>query len=189
MIPEEDIAALKSMGVAEVFTPGSSIADMAEYIRNHVQNYGATAPAVAPALKVDHIGIAVKSITDVIHFYTQQLGVQGMHEEIIADQQVKAVFLPLGETDIELLEPTSPDSPIARFLEQRGPGLHHVAYAVEDVAEALRSAKAAGYRLIDEVPRPGGQGKMIGFVHPKDTHGALTEFCQRMPVSSGEDGT
>lgn len=179
VIPDEDIAVLKAAGIAEVFTPGSSIAEMATYIRDRVKLSDFAGFTRVPVSRIDHIGIAVRSIAEALPFYTTQLGLHPVHEEIIVDQKVKAIFLPLGETDIELLEPTDQDSPIARYLEQRGPGLHHVAYAVNDVAAALAAAKAAGYRLIDNTPRPGGQGKLIGFVHPKDTFGTLTEFCQR----------
>ncbi|MDQ0188421.1 methylmalonyl-CoA epimerase [Alicyclobacillus cycloheptanicus] len=190
VIPQEDIPILKQAGIAEVFTPGSSIADMAAFIREHVRQTDdlGSAPVSVPVNRIDHIGIAVRSIQEALPFYTGQLGLAAVHEEVIPDQKVKAVFVPVGETDLELLEPTAQDSPIAKFLEKHGPGLHHIAYAVDDVAKALSAAKAAGYRLIDEVPRDGGQGKRIGFVHPKDTHGTLTEFCQRVHEHEAQRG-
>lgn len=182
VIPDEDIAVLKERGIAEVFTPGSPISQMAEFIREHVHlmdasDWGALTPLTN---QIDHIGIAVANLQESVSFYTNVLGLSVEHEEVIADQKVKTVFIPVGDTLIELLEPTASDSPIARFLEKRGPGIHHIAYAVSDVASALEHAKRSGLRLIDEVPRAGGHGKQIGFVHPKDTNGVLTEFCERI---------
>ncbi|MCX7569151.1 methylmalonyl-CoA epimerase [Tumebacillus sp. DT12] len=130
--------------------------------------------------KIDHLGIAVHSIEATLPIYTNGIGLPVIHEEIIEDQKVRAVFLEVGESCVELLEPTSPDSPIAKFLETKGQGIHHVAYAVENIEAALAHAKEQGYRLIDEKPRKGGHGKMIAFLHPKDTHGVLTEFCMRI---------
>jgi methylmalonyl-CoA mutase C-terminal domain/subunit len=182
VIPDSDITELESMGVAKLFTPGSKIYDVAEFIREHVNvlelsNIGEAFPAV---LRVDHIGIAVRSIAEALPFYTRQLGLLAVHEELIEDQKVRTVFLPVGETDIELLEPLDDHSPIAKFMEKRGPGIHHVAYAVSDIHESLRQAADRGYRLIDAEPRTGGHGKLIAFLHPKDTYGVLTELCQRV---------
>lgn len=132
------------------------------------------------AYKIDHVAIAVNSIEETLPVYTQGIGMKFLHEEVVEDQMARLAFIEIGESLIELLEPTCPESPIAKFLEKKGPGIHHIAYAVPDVVEALATAKAAGYRLIDEVPRKGGHGKMIAFLHPKDTHGVLTEFCQRI---------
>jgi methylmalonyl-CoA/ethylmalonyl-CoA epimerase len=130
--------------------------------------------------KIDHLGIAVRSVEKALPFYQGPLGLQVIHEEVISDQKVRAVFLQVGESTIELLEPTSSDSPIAKFIEKRGEGIHHIAYAVADIRAKLREAKEAGIRLIDEEPRPGGHGKLIAFLHPKDTNGVLTEYCQRV---------
>lgn len=131
-------------------------------------------------LSIDHLGVAVESIEKTLPLYQGPLGLRVIHEEVIEDQKVRAVFLQVGESTIELLEPTSPDSPIAVFLAKKGPGIHHVAYAVLDIEAKLAEAKAAGIRLIDETPRPGGHGKLIAFLHPKDTFGVLTEYCQRI---------
>ena len=182
VVPESDIPELKAAGLADVFTPGTSIAAVAEFIRKNVRISELPAPASSDPLtqRLDHIGIAVSNVAEALPFYTQTLGLSVVHEEVIEDQQVRAVFLDLGGIHLELLEPTRPESPIAKFLANKGPGLHHLAYGVEDAAKALAQAKAAGIRLIDEVPRAGGQGKKIAFVHPKDTHGVLTEFCQRV---------
>jgi len=129
--------------------------------------------------KIDHIGVAVNTIEETLPLYLN-MGMKVIHEEVIEDQKVRAIFLEVGESCVELLEPTSPESPIAKYLEKKGPGIHHIAYAVENVEAALANAKAHGYRLIDEKPRRGGHGKMIAFLHPKDTQGVLTEFCQRI---------
>ena len=181
VIPESDFAELQENGIRAVFTPGSSIREIASYIRNHVQlkghdEFGELSPLVTG---LDHIGIAVHKISDALPFYQSVLGLAVMQEEEIADQQVKAAFLTLGETHLELLEPTSLESPIAKFLAKNGPGIHHLAYSVLDASNALEKAKSLGFRPIDESPRPGGQGKLIAFLHPKDTRGVLTEFCQR----------
>lgn len=131
-------------------------------------------------LKIDHLGIAVASIEQTLPFYEGVIGLQVIHEEVIEDQKVRAVFLQIGESTVELLEPTASDSPIAAFLQKKGPGIHHVAYAVTNIHAKLAEAKAAGIRLIDETPRPGGHGKLIAFLHPKDSQGVLTEYCQRI---------
>lgn len=131
-------------------------------------------------LKIDHLGVAVESIEKTLPLYEGPVGLRVIHEEVIDDQKVRVVFLAVGESTVELLEPTAPDSPIAIFLQKRGPGIHHVAYAVTDIEAKLAEAKAAGIRLIDEKPRPGGHGKLIAFLHPKDTFGVLTEYCQRI---------
>lgn len=182
VIPDEDIPLLKESGVAEIFTPGSSIPQMAEFIRQniHLRDILEEVPTNPGIQKVDHIGVAVRRIEDALSFYTQNLGLEAVHEEVIADQQVRVVFIQVGETDVELLEPTSPESPIAKFLDKNGQGIHHIAYAVEDIHLALAHAKASGIRLIDETPRVGGHGKLIAFLHPKDSFGVLTEYCQRV---------
>ena len=131
-----------------------------------------------PPSKIDHLGIAVHSIDEAIQFYRDALGFECAGSEEIPDQKVRVAFFPLGEVRIELLEPTAEDSPIARFLERKGPGLHHVAYRVDDLSATLAALKSAGVRLIDETPRDGAHGMKIAFAHPKSTGGVLTEFCQ-----------
>jgi len=136
-------------------------------------------PEIAQIGKIDHLGIAVRSIEAAMPLYTGMLGLE-LHEiEEVADQKVRTAVFPVGESRIELLEPTSPDSPVAKFLEKRGEGIHHVALAVQDVAAALAKLKAEGAQLIDEAPRKGAGGAMIAFVHPKSTGGVLLELCQR----------
>lgn len=126
---------------------------------------------------IEHIGIAVRSIDEARKFYEGVLGLSCYAVEEVADQKVKTAFFRIGQTKIELLESTDPEGPVGKFIAKRGEGIHHVAFAVEDVAGALQRAASAGVRLIDEKPRKGAEGLMIGFLHPAGTGGVLTEFC------------
>ncbi|MDL2239290.1 methylmalonyl-CoA epimerase [Bacteroidales bacterium OttesenSCG-928-K03] len=127
---------------------------------------------------IEHIGIAVKSIEDSLPYYENVLGLKCYNIEVVTDQKVKTAFLKLGETKIELLEPTSEESTIAKFIENRGEGVHHIAYCVDDVKTALEELKEKGIRLIDIEPRGGAEGLRIAFLHPKSTGGVLTELCE-----------
>lgn len=126
---------------------------------------------------LEHIGIAVSSLEEAIPYYEKVLGLECYAIEEVADQKVRTAFFRVGEIKIELLESTDPEGPIGKFIEKKGPGVHHLAFAMEDVAVALRNAAESGIRLIDEVPRRGAEGLQIGFLHPKSTQGVLTEFC------------
>jgi len=128
--------------------------------------------------KINHIGIAVQSLDATLPFYRDALGMAFKGEEEVVEQKVKVAMLQVGESKIELLEPTSPDSPIAKFLEKNGPGIHHIAYEVEDIQAAIAHMLAQGARMIDEQPRNGAHGTRIAFVHPKSSNGVLTELCQ-----------
>ena len=128
--------------------------------------------------KINHIGIAVQSLDETLPFYRDGLKMPLCGIEEVADQKVRVAMLGIGESKIELLEPTSPDSPIAKFLDKNGPGIHHIAYEVEDVAQAIEQMIAEGARMVDQVPRDGAHGTRIAFVHPKSSHGVLTELCQ-----------
>lgn len=129
--------------------------------------------------RIDHLGIAVKSIDEVLPYFENTLGLKCYAIEEVADQKVKTAFLKVGEVKLELLEPTSPESAVAKFLDNGGRGVHHVAFAVEDgVANALAECDAQGLRLIDKAPRPGAENMMIAFLHPKCTAGILTELCE-----------
>ena len=129
---------------------------------------------------IEHIGIAVKSIEEALPFYENVLGFHCYAVEDVKDQKVKTAFLKVGETKIELLEPTSEDSPISKFLEKRGQGIHHIAYAVQNgVASALEDCKVKEVMLIDQTPRKGAEGLNIAFLHPKSTQGVLTELCEK----------
>lgn len=131
------------------------------------------------AKKIEHIGIAVKSIDEAKKFYEGVLGLECYAIEEVADQKVKTAFFKVGETKIELLEATANDSPVAKFIEKKGEGIHHVAYAVENASEALNDAEEKGIRLIDKQSRKGAEGLNIGFLHPKSTIGVLTELCSK----------
>ncbi|MEN2996175.1 MAG: methylmalonyl-CoA epimerase [Acetomicrobium sp.] len=128
---------------------------------------------------IDHIGIAVKSIDEALKFWEETLGIKCTGREEVAEQKVVTAFLPLGGTEIELLEPTSPESPISKFIESRGEGIHHLALKVEDIEAALKELKDKGIRLIDEKPRCGAGGAKIAFVHPKAAGGVLLEISER----------
>ena len=129
---------------------------------------------------LDHIGIAVGDLSQALAFYRDALGLDVEPPEEVPSQRVRAHFVPVGEATIELLEPTSADSPIAKFIERRGPGVHHVTLRVADIRETLGRLKARGVRLIDEAPREGAEGALIAFVHPASTHGVLVELKQRL---------
>lgn len=129
---------------------------------------------------IEHLGIAVKSLDEAIPYYENILGMKCYSIEEVADQKVKTAFFKVGQAKLELLEPTSDESPIAKFIEKRGEGIHHLAFAVEDgVANALAEMEGKGVRLIDKAPRKGAEGLNIAFIHPKSTHGVLTEFCEK----------
>ncbi len=126
---------------------------------------------------IEHIGIAVKNIDESIPYYENVLGLKCYAVEEVKDQKVKTAFFMVGQTKIELLESTDPEGPIGKFVEKRGEGIHHIAFAMEDVEAALEEASEHGIKLIDEKPRKGAEGLNIGFLHPKFTQGVLTEFC------------
>jgi methylmalonyl-CoA/ethylmalonyl-CoA epimerase len=128
--------------------------------------------------KINHIGIAVNSIEEALPFYRDNLGMALLGIEEVAEQMVKVAMLQIGESKIELLEPTSSDSPVARFLEKNGPGIHHLAYEVEEIETAIERLERGGARMIDRTPRNGAHGARIAFVHPKSSGGVLTELCQ-----------
>jgi methylmalonyl-CoA/ethylmalonyl-CoA epimerase len=128
---------------------------------------------------LDHVGLAVGDLAQALAFYRDALGLEVEPPEEVPSQRVRAHFVPVGEAAIELLEPTSADSPIAKFIEKRGPGVHHLTLRVDDIRETLARLKARGVRLVDETPREGAEGALIAFVHPASTHGVLVELTQR----------
>lgn len=130
-------------------------------------------------LKLDHIGVAVKSIEEALKLYEGVLGLKLEDVETVEEQNVKVAFLPVGDTEIELLESTSPDGPIAKYIERKGEGMQHLAFKVESIEDALKTLKAKGVRLIDETPRMGAGGAKIAFVHPKETFGVMIELSER----------
>jgi len=129
--------------------------------------------------KIDHVGIAVKDLDAAIKFYEEILGLKVDMIEENADQKVKIAFIPTGDSEVELLQSTTPDGPVAKFIESRGEGMQHIALRVDNIEAALAGLKDKGIRLIDEVPRYGAGGARIAFIHPKATLGTLVELCER----------
>jgi methylmalonyl-CoA/ethylmalonyl-CoA epimerase len=137
-------------------------------------------------LKIDHLGIAVKSIAAGKNFWTDVLGLEFEGTETVAEQKVTTAFLSVGESEVELLESTAPDGPIALYLEKKGEGIQHIAFRVANIEAALSELKAKGIRLIDEKPRIGAGGARIAFLHPKSTNGVLVELCERRDSRENE---
>lgn len=137
-------------------------------------------------MKVDHIGVATPSIEEALKFWRDALGLEVKHTETVEEQGVHVAMLPAGEPRVELLEPTGPASPVAKFLEKRGPGIHHVAVRVSDIRAALARLKREGARLIDEEPRVGAGGCLVAFVHPSASGGVLLELVEHAPDSGVE---
>ena len=129
--------------------------------------------------KVSHVAIAVQNLEEAANFYTEQLGLAVSGKEAVPGSKVRVGFIPVGETRIELVQPDSPNSPVAKFLETRGPGLHHVCFEVDDVEAELKRLDTAGVKLIDKVPHPGAHGTMVGFIHPAATGGVLVELSEQ----------
>ena len=136
------------------------------------------------ASHIEHIGIAVNNLQETIQYYEKILGLSCYAIEEVADQKVRTAFFRIGQTKIELLESTSPYGPIAKFIEKKGPGLHHIALAVDGLQNNLDELKSKGVALIDATPRKGAEGLNIAFLHPKSTHGVLTELCEPETISS-----
>ncbi len=128
---------------------------------------------------IEHIGIAVKNLEEAIKYYENILGLKCYSIEEVADQKVKTAFFMVGQTKIELLESTSPDGPIAKSIEKKGEGIHHIAFAIKDLAKNLTEIESKGIQLIDKQPRKGAEGLNIAFLHPKSTIGVLTELCEK----------
>lgn len=130
-------------------------------------------------LKIDHLGIAVNSIGEGKKFWTDVLGLKFEGSETVAEQKVTTAFFPVGESEVELLESTAPDGPVAKYIEKKGEGIQHLAFRVENIEMALEELKSKGIKLIDEKPRMGAGGARIAFLHPKSTNGILIELCER----------
>ena len=133
---------------------------------------------------VEHIGIAVENLEEAIRYYETILGLSCYSVEEVPDQKVKTAFFKIGEIKVELLEATSPESTMAKFIEKKGPGLHHIAFAVDGLRETLTELDENGVKLIDREPRKGAEGLNIAFLHPKSTHGVLTELCEHEKISA-----
>ena len=128
---------------------------------------------------IDHIGIAVKSIEEGGKFFIDKLGLKLEKIETVEEQKVKTAFFPITDSELELLESTAPDGPVAKYIDSRGEGVQHIAFRVENIDEALKELKEKGVRLIDQEPRIGAGGARIAFIHPKETHGVLVELCEK----------
>lgn len=128
---------------------------------------------------IDHIGIAVKAIEQAGKFYTDVLGLKIHDIETVSEQKVNVAFIPITDSEVELLESTEPDGPVAKFIDSKGEGVQHIAFRVENIEAALQELKDKGIRLIDQTPRKGAGGAKIAFIHPKETNGVLVELCQR----------
>lgn len=132
--------------------------------------------------QIDHLGIAVRSLDETVPVYEKALGLRCEHREEVPSQKVRTAFFDVGGVHLELLEPTAPESPIAKFLADRGEGIHHIAFRTDDITGQLAQAAGAGVRLINERPFDGAAGKLVAFLHPKSTHGVLTELCASKPA-------
>src|SRR6266404_1286973 len=130
-------------------------------------------------MKIDHLGIAVKSISDSLSFYRDVLGLELAGTETVDDQGVRVALLPVGEARIELLEPVSGETPVGRFIAKRGEGLHHICYEVDDLSSKLDELRSRGVRLLDGYPRRGAEGRLVAFLHPTSAHGVLVELVER----------
>ncbi|MFY9554277.1 MAG: methylmalonyl-CoA epimerase [Blastocatellia bacterium] len=137
-------------------------------------------------MKIDHLGIAVRSISDSLVFYREGLGLELAEVETVNDQGVRVGLLPVGESRIELLEPLSEETPVGRFIARRGEGLHHICYEVDDLRSKLDELRSRGLRLLEGYPRRGAEGKLVAFLHPASAHGVLVELVEKARTSEGE---
>ncbi|MCF6094411.1 methylmalonyl-CoA epimerase [Microaerobacter geothermalis] len=176
VIPDDDIPFLLERGIAKIFTPGTPTKETADFIRIEVQKKKGI--NVAPPEKLEHVGIAVKNLDEAISVYCYTLGFKLLGIETVESEGVKVAFLEMGESKIELLEPLSSESAIAKFIEKKGEGIHHLALKVNDIEERLDFLKKQGVKLIHEKPKQGAHGNQIAFLHPKSTGGVLLELCQ-----------
>lgn len=175
VIPAEDIPYLLEQGVQKIFTSGSSTEALAAYINQLIHP---EEEKLEPPEKIAHIGIAVRQIDHVLSFYTDTLGLELEGVEEVEAEGVKTAFLKIGETRIELLEPLTHDSPIQRFLDKKGEGIHHIALEADQLDQRLHRMKSAGIPLINEKPKQGAHDSQVAFLHPKAANGVLFELCQ-----------
>ncbi|WP_026906631.1 methylmalonyl-CoA epimerase [Paucisalibacillus globulus] len=173
VIPAEDIPFLVEQGVKKIFTSGSSIEDLANYIIDLVSP---TEKEITK--KISHIGIAVKSIEQSLPFYIKKLGLKLEGMEEVESENVKVAFLKIGESRFELLEPTDDTSPIYKFIEKKGEGIHHIALDVDDIELRMRNLSKNGIQFINAEPKTGAHQSTIAFIHPKSAHGVLFELCE-----------
>jgi methylmalonyl-CoA mutase C-terminal domain/subunit len=176
VIPEDDIPHLLEKGIKKIFTPGTSTRETIDFIRSEVHKKKRGRPT--PPTKIDHIGIAVKDLSQAISFFENILGLKVTGTEVVESEKVKVAFLPIGETRIELLEATDHESPIAKFIERRGEGIHHIALQVDDVDGNLKYLDEKGVGLIHKNAKRGSHNSEIAFIHPKSTFGVLLELMK-----------
>ncbi len=185
VIPIEDAVKLEKEGIKKIFTPGTSTKAIAAYIEQAVlEEKGNESPLLEKPSGIDHIGIAVRSIEEALSFYLNHLHLEVEKIVEVPDQKVKVAFLPLGNCKLELLEPLSSESPIAKFIEKKGEGLHHLAVSITSIDARLRQLQREGIQLIDAQPKIGAGGYPIAFLHPKNANGVLVELCE-----PGTEGT
>ncbi|WP_047979972.1 methylmalonyl-CoA epimerase [Ornithinibacillus contaminans] len=175
VIPASDIPFLVAEGINKIFTSGSTIDEMAAYIKQHV----GTKPSVSPK-KISHIGIAVKSIESTLPFYTKTLGLELEGIEEVQSEQVKIAFLKIGESRLELLEALHDSSPIHKFILRNGEGIHHIALEVDDITARIREMTKHGIHFLNSDPKQGANQTQITFIHPRSAHGVLVELCEEV---------
>lgn len=179
VIPLEDAQKLEQRGIKKIFTPGTSTKVIAAFIEQAVwETKGETKTILEPPMGIDHIGIAVRSIEEALPFYMNHLHLEVEKIVEVPSQQVKVAFLPVNNFKIELLEPLSPDSSVAKFIEKKGEGIHHLALAVDDLQQRLDQLEREGLKLIDKTPKEGAGGYPIAFLHPNNAKGVLLELCE-----------
>ncbi|EIT87301.1 methylmalonyl-CoA epimerase [Fictibacillus macauensis ZFHKF-1] len=187
VIPWEDIPFLEQAGIQKIFTPGTPLQETAIYIEKAVRERDGLPVTgnVTPPERIDHIGIAVASLDEVLPFYVNVLGLTLEAIEEVSTQQVKVAFLQIGNVRLELLEPMSDQSAVAQFIAKRGQGVHHIALGVTDLTERIAELKAQGIKMIQDQPVPGAGGANIAFIHPASTHKVLFELCEKPVVKGG----
>ncbi|WP_096434743.1 methylmalonyl-CoA epimerase [Alteribacter populi] len=185
VIPHQDAKVLEEQGIKKIFTPGTSTKAVAAYIDQAVnEKRGSEKKLLSPPGGVDHIGIAVHSIEDALRFYADHLHLKVEAETEVPSEGVKVAFIPVGNTKLELLEPLTRDSPVAKFLEKKGEGIHHIAFSTHSLEDRIEQLKREGVPVLNEEPKVGAGGYPIAFLHPKAANNVLVELCD--PSRKGE---
>ncbi|TCS84065.1 methylmalonyl-CoA epimerase [Tepidibacillus fermentans] len=179
VIPDDDIPFLKEHGIAEIFTPGASMKEIADFIRDNIEKKNSKQTRSTSVKKIDHIGIAVKSLDEAVPFYKEILGLTFLGMEEVLDEGVKVAFFEAGGVRIELLEPLHQESPIYKHIEKRGEGIHHLAFEVEDIVDQFSKLQERQISLLQNQPRRGAHDTKVGFIHPKSSHKVLIELCEK----------
>ncbi len=179
VIPDEDIPFLKEQGVAEIFTPGAPISEIADYIKQRVAPQPNSVNKQSEVHKIDHIGIAVENLEQSISFFKNILGLTFIGTEEVMGEGVRVAFFKIGDVKIELLEALNQESPIYKHIEKKGEGIHHIAFEVNNILYQFEYMNELQIPLLQEQPKDGAHGKKIGFIHPKASHKVLIEFCEK----------